>query len=137
MKRVLKDKKDEITKSKKLLRRAKEDAIKEYRDSDALLSKLGGFYADGFNDCLHQVKASDPDLNLSHVSIDAEGQTPACPVELEGTENLFADADNPVLQVNEEATHVGHEKFVDDGNHQPKDVQVVKKKNEETPPFQQ
>ena len=108
MKKVLKDKKEEITKSKKLLHRAKEDAIKEYRDSNALLSKLGGSYAVGFNDCLRQVKASNPDLDLSHVSIDAEGQTLACPVELEGTEDLFADEDNPVLQVDEEATHVGH-----------------------------
>ena len=48
----LKDKKDEITKSKKQLHRAKEDAIKEYRDSEALLAELGGPFADGFDDCL-------------------------------------------------------------------------------------
>ena len=48
----LKDKEDEITKSKKQLYWAKEDAIKEYRDSAALLAKLGGPFADGFDDCL-------------------------------------------------------------------------------------
>ena len=49
----LKDKEDEITKSKKQLYWAKEDAIKEYRDSEAFLVELGGPFADGFNDCLH------------------------------------------------------------------------------------
>ena len=48
----LKDKEDEITKSKKQLHRAKEDAIKEYHDSEALLAELGGHFADGFDDCL-------------------------------------------------------------------------------------
>ena len=49
---MLKDNEDEISQSKKLLCRAKEDTIKEYRDSDALLAELGGFFADDFDDCL-------------------------------------------------------------------------------------
>ena len=40
LKKVLKDKEDEISKSKKELHQAKEDAIKEYHDSDAFLAEL-------------------------------------------------------------------------------------------------
>ena len=49
---MLKDKEVEIFKLKKQLRRAKEDAIKEYCNSDTLLYKLGGSFADSFDDCL-------------------------------------------------------------------------------------
>ena len=105
LKKVLKDKEDEISQSKKLLRRVKEDAIKEYHDFDALLAKLGGSFADGFDDCLRQVRASFPDLDLSHITIDVEGQTLAYPVESEGTDELFVDDINPNTQVNEEAIH--------------------------------
>ena len=69
---ILKDKEDEISKLKKQLRRAKEDVIKEYHDSDAFLFKLGGSFADNFDDGLHQVKASFTDLDLSQISIDTQ-----------------------------------------------------------------
>ena len=95
LKNFLQDKEDEITNSKKLLRRAKDDAIKEYCDFDALLFELEGSFADGFDDCLRQVKASFLDLDLSHISINTEGQTPARSVESEGTEDLFADDVKP------------------------------------------
>ena len=62
---ILKDKEDEISKLKKQFRRAKEDVIKEYHDFDAFLFKLGGSFADNFDDGLHQVKASFTDLDLS------------------------------------------------------------------------
>ena len=69
LKKVLKDKEDEISKLKEQLRRAKEDTIKEYHNSDALLQELGGSFANGFDYCLRQVKASFPDLELSYISI--------------------------------------------------------------------
>ena len=68
---ILKDKEDEISKLKKQLCRAKENAIKEYHNSDALLYELGTSFANSFDDCLRQVKASFPDLDLSQTSIDA------------------------------------------------------------------
>ena len=49
---MLKDKEDEIFKSKKQLHRAKEDKIKEDCDSDAFLAELGDSFADGFDNCL-------------------------------------------------------------------------------------
>lgn len=73
LKKLLKDKEDEISQSKKLHHQAREDAIKEYRNSDAFLAELGGSFTDSFDDCLHQVKASFLDLDLSHITIDAEG----------------------------------------------------------------
>ena len=69
--KILKDKEAEISKAKSQLRHAKEVAIKEYRDFDDLLRELGSFFDDGFDDCICQVKASFPDLDLSHISIDA------------------------------------------------------------------
>ena len=52
LKKVLNDKEDEISNFKKQLRCAKEDAIKEYCDSDAFLLELGSSFADDFDDCL-------------------------------------------------------------------------------------
>ena len=75
LKKILKDKEGEIAKKKNQLRQAKEVAVHEYRDSDALLKELGGSYADGFDDCLHQVKAVFLDLDLSNVNINALAQT--------------------------------------------------------------
>ena len=71
LKQVLEDKEKEINDTKKQLRQAKEEAIREYRDSDTLLSELEGSFAEGFDNALHQVKASYPDLDISHVTIDA------------------------------------------------------------------
>ena len=45
LKKALEDKEKEV-------RQAKEVAMLEYRDSDALLSKLGVSYNDGFDDAL-------------------------------------------------------------------------------------
>ena len=58
LKKILKDKEGEISELKKQLHQVKGDAIREYRDSDALLYELGGSITDGFNDCFCQVKAS-------------------------------------------------------------------------------
>ena len=44
---------EEILEAKGQLRQAKEDAVREYRDSDALLKELGGSFANDFDDCFH------------------------------------------------------------------------------------
>lgn len=132
MKKVLKDKENEISKSKKQLHWAREDAIKEYHDSDALLAELGGSFADGFDDCLHQVKASFLDLDLSHITINGEGQTPACYVESEGTDDV-----NPNPQGNEKAAQVDQEKSFKNDIRQLEVVQTIEEKKEEAPVIQQ
>ena len=71
LKKILKDKEGEIAEAKGQLRQAKEDAIREYRDSDALLKKLDGSFADDFDDFFRQVKALFSGLDFSHIFIDA------------------------------------------------------------------
>ena len=71
LRKVLANKEKEINEAKDRLRQAKEEAIREYRDSNALLAELGGSFAEGFDNCLRQVKASHSDLDLSNINIDA------------------------------------------------------------------
>lgn len=87
MRKVLEEKEGEIKDVKDQLRQAKEDAIQQYRDSDA----LGSSFADGFDDCFRQVKASFLDVDLSHVSIDPQAQTLAQLVYFRSTNELFDD----------------------------------------------
>ena len=91
MRQVLEDKEKEIIDTKDKLRQAKEEEICEYRDSDTLLAEIGGSFAKGFDDCLRQVKASFPELDLSHVNINAQAQTSVQPVHSESTDELFAN----------------------------------------------
>ena len=44
-------------------------AIHEYRDSDALLSKLGDSFLQRIEDALRQVKKAYPDLDVSNIKI--------------------------------------------------------------------
>ena len=62
LKKTLEDKENDV-------RRAKEKAVQEYRDSDALISELGVCYTDGFDDALRQAKALYPKLDFSIVNI--------------------------------------------------------------------
>ena len=62
LKKTLEDKENDV-------RHAKETAVQEYRDSDALLSELGVSYNDGFDDTLRQAKALYPKLDFSSVNI--------------------------------------------------------------------
>ena len=50
--KLTKDLKKALEDKEKEVRQAKEVAVLEYRDSDALLSKLGVSYNDGFDDAL-------------------------------------------------------------------------------------
>ena len=53
VKKVLEDKDKEVWELKDQLRQAKEVAIREYRDFDALLSELGDSYLQGFDYALY------------------------------------------------------------------------------------
>ena len=88
---VLEDKEDE-------LRLAKEKAVQEYRDSDALLTELGASYTDGFEDALRQAKALYPKSDFSAVDINvAEGMS-VQPDASDDTADLFAE-ERPVTIV--------------------------------------
>ena len=64
--------------------------VREYRDSDALLSKLGDYFLQGFDDALHQVKKAYLDLDISNIKIEDQAQTSVMPVASEDTDDLFA-----------------------------------------------
>ena len=65
MRKVLEDKEKKIKDAKDELRQAKEVAIREYHDSDALLEELRTSYADGFDDAARQAKKACPNLDFS------------------------------------------------------------------------
>ena len=87
-------KEKEIKNLKDGLRQAKEVAVREYRDSDALLSELGDSFLWGFDDTLHQVKKAYPDLDVSNIKMEDQAQTSVLPVALDDTNNLFTEADD-------------------------------------------
>ena len=95
---VLEDKEDEL-----LL--AKEKAVQEYRDSDALLTELGTSYTDGFDDALRQAKALYPKFDFSAVDINvAEGMS-VQPDASDDTADLFAE-ERPITVVPEDRKSV-------------------------------
>ena len=84
LKMVLEDKEND-------LRLAKERAVQEYRDSDALLSELGVSYNDGFDDALRQAKALYPKLDFSTVNITVAQATSVHPDVSDDTNELFTE----------------------------------------------
>ena len=67
--KALEVKEKEIQDLKEKLRQAKEVAVREYRDSDALLGELGGSFLQGFDDALRQVKKAYPELDVSMIKV--------------------------------------------------------------------
>ena len=99
LKNVLEDKEDEF-------RLAKEKAVQEYRDSDALLTELGTSYNDGFDDALSQAKALYPKFDFSAVNINiAEGMS-VQPDASDDTAELFAE-ERPITVVPEPQAEEG------------------------------
>jgi len=66
-------------------------AIREYRDSDALLSELKDSYLQGFDDALRQVKKTYPDLDVSNIKVEDQAQTSVMPITSKNTDDLFAE----------------------------------------------
>ena len=81
----------EVKNLKEKLRQAKEDAVCEYRDFDALLRELGGSFLQGFDDALCQLKKAYLELDVSMINVNDQDQTSALPVASENTDDLFGD----------------------------------------------
>ncbi|XP_030933003.1 uncharacterized protein LOC115958885 [Quercus lobata] len=92
-KKTLESKDKEIEDLKNEVRQAKDVAVREYRDSDALITKLGDSFHQGFMDAIHQVKQAYPDLDISKFKIKDPAQTSVLPAASEDTDDLFADDD--------------------------------------------
>ena len=84
LRKVLEDKEND-------LRQAREKAVYEYRDSDALISELGVSYNDGFDDALRQAKALYPKLDFSSVNITVAKATSVHPDLSDDTNKIFAE----------------------------------------------
>ena len=102
LKKALEDKEKEVC-------QAKEVAVLEYHDSDALISELGVLYNDGFDDALHQVKALYPELDVSSINISVLEQTFVHPAQSEDTNELLGD-DVPVTNASVDLTVEGKSK---------------------------
>ena len=102
LKKALEDKKKEV-------RQAKEVAVLEYHDSDALISELGVLYNDDFDDALRQVKALYPELDVSSINISVPEQTSVHPGQSEDTNELFGD-DVPITNALVDLTVEGESK---------------------------
>ena len=70
---------------------AKEAAVLEFCDSDALLSELGVLYNDGFDDAFRQAKALYPKLDFSSINISVPEPTSVQPEQSDDTNELFGE----------------------------------------------
>ena len=84
LKKTLEDKEKEV-------RHAKEAAVLEYRDSDALIAELGVLYNDDFDDALRQAKALYPKLDFSSINISVPEPTSVQPEQSDDTNELFGE----------------------------------------------
>ena len=76
-------------------------------------------------------------MDLSHITINAKGQTLTHHVDFEGPDKLFVDDTNPDPQSDGEAAHIDQEKFIKDSTRQLEGDQTVEEKNEKTLAVQQ
>ena len=84
LKKTLEDKENEV-------HHAKEAAVLEYRDSNALLAEFGVLYKDGFDDAFRQAKALYPKLDFSSVNISVPEPTSIQPEQSDDTNKLFRE----------------------------------------------
>ena len=89
-KRGLEGKDKEIQDLKDEVRQAKDVAVREYCDSDALISKLGDSFLQGFDDAIRQVKKAYLDLDVSKIKVEDPAQASVMPAASEDTDDLFA-----------------------------------------------
>ena len=93
VKKALENKDKEIQDLKNEVHQAKDVTVREYRDSDALISELGDSFLQGFEDAIRQVKQAYPDLDVSKFKVEDPAQTSVMPAASENTYDLFADDD--------------------------------------------
>ena len=98
-----KDKEGEISMLREQVRRAKEDGKTEFRNSDGFLNELCNCYNNGFQECLHQVKALHPSLDVSQVSLDNVAWSPTRTFNQEDTDEILMADPMPNIQVDGEA----------------------------------
>ena len=98
VKKALEGKEKEIQDLKDGLHQAKEVAVREFCDSDTLLSELGDSFLQGFDDALRQVKKAYPDLDVSNIKVEDQAQTFVLPVASDDTDALLSELGDSFLQ---------------------------------------
>ena len=94
MKKVLEGKDMKIKNLKGQLHQDKEKAVREYRDSDALLLELGSSFLEGFDDTLRLAQKAHPGLDLSSVELEEPVQASVVAIASKNTNDLFAEDAN-------------------------------------------
>ena len=84
LKKILEDKEKEV-------HQAREAAVLEYCDSDALIIELGVSYNDSFDDALRQAKSLYPKLDFSSINISVPQPTSIHPEQSDDTNELFGE----------------------------------------------
>ena len=84
LKKILEDKENDLC-------HAKETAVLEYHDSDALLSELGVSNNDSFDDALRQAKTLYPKLDFSSVNISVSEPTSVQLEQSDDKNELFGE----------------------------------------------
>ena len=126
VKKALEEKDKEVQDLKDQLRQAKEVTICEYHDSNALLSELGNTFLEDFDDALRQVKKAYPDLDVSNVKVEDQGQTSVMLVALEDTGDLFAeDATQGDGELAQEQNAQGQAQLIGEGTRHPEQEKVA------------
>ena len=69
-KTALEGKETKITNLKDGLHQPNEVAVREYRDSNALILELGDSFLQGFEDALRQVNKAYPNLDVSNIKME-------------------------------------------------------------------
>ena len=92
-KRALEGKDKKIQDLKDEVRQAKDVAVREYCDFDALISELGDSFLQSFNDAIRQVKKAYLDLDVSKIKVEDPPQTSVIPAALDDIDDLFAGDD--------------------------------------------
>ena len=116
MKKVLEGKDKKIKDLKGQLHQAKEEAICEYPDSNALLSELGSSFLEGFDDTFRQIRKAHPSLDLSSAKIEEPVQASIVPVASKNIDELFAEDANIGDRESAQAQKVQVQSVVDEAH---------------------
>ena len=69
-------------------------AVREYRDSNALLLELGDSFLQGFDNALRQVKKAYPNLDYSNIKVEDQAQTSVMPIASDDADDFFTEVDS-------------------------------------------
>lgn len=87
--------------------KTKADAMEKFRVSQPFFNACDVFYGDGFGNCLKQVGAVYPDLDLSQIAIDD-----TVPPTLGGDDTVSDETDDSVHTVKQEVKDIDAEVIV-------------------------